>query len=124
MRATAIIATGVAVSLVPAASGGAGAFKPLDGRYVGRYTSANHGSVRASVQVGGYLRPEQRQLPAVRLVKWSGKLRCPGHRTRIESTQMRAARIGRDFSGFVFFPGGRISFTGTFVSLNELRATV
>lgn len=124
MRATAIIATGVVVSLVPAASGGTGAFKPLDGRYVGHYTSANHGAVGVSVHVGGFLRPQQRQLPAVQLVKWSGKLRCPGHRTRTESAQLSAARIGRDFSGYVFFAGGKISFTGTFLSRNALRATV
>ena len=119
MRFAAVLVTGIVMALAaPAATGGNG-FNPLDGRYVGHYGTA---SVR--VDVGGFLRPERRELPAVRLVKWSARLRCPGHRARTESARMSAARLGRDFSGYVMWPGGKLSFEGTFTRADALRAPV
>ena|SRR5437868_12838744 len=120
MRLAAALVTAIVMALAAsAATGGRDAFKPLDGRYTGHI-----GTAAVRVDVGGFLRPDSRQLPAVRLVKWSAKLRCPGHRAHTESTQMSAARIGRDFSGYTTFPGGKLSFEGTFTRLDALRATV
>lgn len=99
------------------------AFKPADGRYTGEYTSGNHGSGKLGLQVG-LLRPGLR---GVRLLKWSGKLRCPRHRTQRVGTEMTAARIDRTFSGYVTYrtsPGGKDSFTGRFTARNVLKGTV
>jgi hypothetical protein len=97
-----------------------GGFKPADGRYAGTYTSSNHGPGALRLQVGT-LRPG---LPGVRLLKWSGKLRCPGHRTQMVAQELTAARAGRTFSGYVTFPGGRDAFTGSFTAGDALRGTV
>jgi hypothetical protein len=97
-----------------------GGFKPADGRYVGTYTSSNHGPGTLRLQVAK-LRPG---LHGVRLLKWSGKLRCPGHRTQMVAQEMTAARAGRTFSGYVTFPGGKDSFTGSFTARDALRGTV
>jgi hypothetical protein len=99
------------------------AFKPADGRYTGEYTSGNHGAGKLRLHVG-LLRPG---LHGVRLLKWSGKLRCPGHRTRRVGVKMSAARIGRTFSGYVTYrtsSGGKDSFTGRFTARNALKGRV
>jgi hypothetical protein len=70
---TLLIATVVLVSF-GVDSAATGAFKPADGRYKGEYTSGNHGPGNPRLEVG-LLRPG---LHGVRLLKWSGKLRCPG----------------------------------------------
>jgi hypothetical protein len=99
------------------------AFKPADGRYTGEYTSGNHGPGKLRLEVG-LLR---RGLHGVRLLKWSGKLLCPGQRTRPVGTEMTAARIGHTFSGYVTYrtsPGGKDNFTGRFTARNVLKGTV
>jgi hypothetical protein len=99
------------------------AFKPADGRYSGEYTSGNHGPGKLGLQVG-LLR---RGLHGVRLLKWSGKLRCPGHRTQRVGTEMTAARIDRTFNGYVTYrtsAGGKDSFTGRFTARNVLKGMV
>lgn len=98
------------------------AFTPADGRYRGEYTSGNHGPGKLRLQVE-VLRPG---LHGVRLLKWSGKLRCQGHSTRSVGVRMSAARAGRTFSGFVTYssPPGKDSFTGRFTARDALEATV
>jgi hypothetical protein len=103
-----------------AAAVATGGFKPADGRYSGTYTSSNHGPGTLRLQVA-MLRPG---LHGVRLLKWSGKLRCPGHRTQLVAQELTAARAGRNFSGYVRFPGGKDSFTGTFTARDALTGTV
>jgi hypothetical protein len=120
--ATALIAAVVLVPLGTEAAA-APAFKPADGRYRGEYTSGNHGPGKLRLRVGP-LRPG---LHGVRLLKWSGKLRCPGHRMRRVRAEMSAARIGRTFSGYVTYrtpPGGKDSFTGRFTARNALKGRV
>jgi hypothetical protein len=98
-------------------------FKPADGRYTGEYTSGNHGPGKLGLEVR-LLRPG---LPGVRLLKWSGKLRCPGHRTQAVGTEMTAARVGHTVSGYVTHrtpPVGQDSFTGRFTARNALAGTV
>src|SRR5947207_13428915 len=97
-----------AVLTVTAGSAASTGFKPIEGRYAGNYTSAGHRTGPVRITVGGFLRPERRQLPAVRIAKLNVTLRCPGHRSRSDDVQPAAARIGRTFSGFVMFPGGKI----------------
>ena len=98
------------------------AFTPADGRYRGEYTSGNHGPGKLRLKVG-VLRPG---LHGVRLVKWSGKLRCPGHGTQRVDVGMTAARVGRTFSGYATYtsPPGKDSFTGRFTARNALKAKV
>jgi hypothetical protein len=98
------------------------AFTPANGRYRGEYTSGNHGPGKLRLRVEA-LRPG---LHGVRLLKWSGKLRCRGHETRSVSVQMSAARAGRTFSGYVTYtsPPGKDSFTGRFTARDALKATV
>jgi hypothetical protein len=98
------------------------AFAPTDGRYRGEYTSGNHGPGKLRLRVEA-LRPG---LHGVRLLKWSGELRCEGAGTREISVPMTAARVGRTFSGFVTInsPPVRYSFTGRFTAKDALRATV
>ncbi|MFL5896155.1 MAG: hypothetical protein ACJ76Z_13725 [Thermoleophilaceae bacterium] len=95
-------------------------FTPSPGRYVGTYTDSHHarGQVRLSV---GFLRPD---LPGVKLLRWHGTLRCPGHRSSPESTPITAARIGKTFSGYMFFPGGKVSLVGRFTAKDALRGWV
>jgi hypothetical protein len=38
--------------------------------------------------------------------------------------ELTAARVGRTFSGYVTFPGGKDSFTGSFTARNALKGTV
>lgn len=108
---------------IGAYEGAVAAFRPVEGRYVRRYTSGRHGPGYARLRVGGFLRPGRR-LPAVRLLEWSGRLRCPGRRAQSVDDPLTAARDGRTFSGFQLFPGGRTSFTGRFTARNALEATV
>ena len=110
-----LVPLGVEASATPA-------FKPADGRYTGEYTSGNHGSGKLGLEVG-LLR---RGLHGVRLMTWSGKLQCPGHRTRRVGTEMTAARIGRTFSGYVTYrtSPGKDSFTGRFTARDVLKGTV
>ena len=98
------------------------AFTPVDGRYRGEYTSGNHGPGKLRLEVD-VLRPG---LHGVRLLKWSGKLRCPGHGTRNVGVRMTAARAGRSFSGYVTYisPPGKDSFTGRFTARDALKATL
>jgi hypothetical protein len=98
------------------------AFTPANGRYRGEYTSGNHGPGKLRLRVEA-LRPG---LHGVRLLKWSGKLRCRGHETRSVGVQMSAARAGRTFSGYVTYtsPPGKDSFTGRFTARDALKATV
>ena len=98
------------------------AFTPADGRYRGEYTSGNHGPGKVRLRVE-LLRPG---LHGVRLVKWSGKLRCPGHGTRRVDVGMTAARAGRTFSGYATYtsPPGKDSFTGRFTARDALKAKV
>ena len=95
-------------------------FKPADGRYRGEYTSGYHGpgSLRLQVET---LRPS---LHGVRLVRWSGKLRCPGDRMESVSVPLTAARAGRTFSGYTTSTSGKSSFTGKFTARDALSATV
>jgi hypothetical protein len=109
---------------VTAGSAASSGFKPIEGRYAGTYSSTSHRTGPVRITVGGFLRPDRRHLPAVRLGKLAVTLRCPGHRSRTEDVQVGAARIGRTFSGFMIFPGGKISFTGRFTALDALRGTV
>jgi hypothetical protein len=97
-------------------------FKPADGRYRGEYTAGDHGPGKLRLRVEN-LRPG---LHGVRLVKWSGKLRCQGQGTRRVSERMTAARVGRTFSGFVTYtsPPGKDSFTGRFTAKDALKAKV
>ena len=111
----------VVAAALPAATAGSDSFRPVEDRYLGHTTRSG---APIEIRVGGYLRPERRELPAVRLVSWRAKLRCPGHRTRVASDRMAAARIGRTFSGFVMFPGGKLSFSGVFTARDALRGSV
>src|SRR3954451_23452119 len=120
MRRIALFVVAVVPLTLAAAAPATDRFNPADGHYSG--TAPHHGTVR--VDVGGFLRPDTHQLPAVRLVKWSAKLRCPGHRSRTESTQMTAARVGRTFSGYQSFPGGKLSFEGEFTDRNSMSGIV
>jgi hypothetical protein len=97
-------------------------FTPADGRYRGEYTSGNHGPGKLRLQIEA-LRPG---LHGVRLVKWSGKLRCQGDRTRNVGVEMSAARTGRTFSGYVTYisPPGKDRLTGRFTASDALRAKV
>jgi hypothetical protein len=118
---TLLIATVVLVSL-SVDTAATGVFRPADGRYRGEYTGGNHGPGKLRLQVG-LLRPG---LHGVRLLKWSGKLRCPGNRTRRVRLEMSAARSGRTFSGYVTYtsPPGKDSFTGRFTARNAFKARV
>src|SRR4051794_40995146 len=120
MRRTALLVIAAVPLTLAAAAPARNGFKPADGHYAG--TAPGHGTVR--VDVGGFLRPDTHQLPAVRLTKWSAKLRCPGHRSRTESAPMTAARVGRTFSGYQSFPGGKLSFEGEFTDRNSLTGTI
>lgn len=116
IAAVVLVALGVEVAATSA-------FKPADGRYRGEYTSGNHGPGKPRLRVG-LLRPG---LHGVRLLKWSGKLRCPGDRTRRVGMEMSAARVGRTFSGYVTYrtpPGGKDSFTGRFTARDALKGRV
>lgn len=95
-------------------------FNPADGRYRGEYTSGNHGPGKVRLKVEA-LRPG---LHGVRLVRWSGKLRCPGDRTERVSVRLTAARAGRTFSGYTTSTSGRSGFTGKFTTRSALRATI
>ena len=97
-------------------------FTPADGRYKGEYTSGNHGPGKVRLRVET-LRPG---LHGVRLVKWSGELRCPGDGTQSVDVQMTAARTGRTFSGYVTYlsPPGKDRFTGRFTARDALKAKV
>ena len=97
-------------------------FTPADGRYKGEYTSGNHGPGKVRLQVE-LLRPG---LHGVRLLEWSGQLRCPGDDTQSVDVRMTAARSGRTFSGFVTYtePPGKDRFTGRFTARDALEATV
>jgi hypothetical protein len=119
-RSAAILAATILLVSLAVEAGASGAFKPLDGRYAGTYTTSNHGpgALRLRVEL---LRP---RLHGVRLLKWSGKLRCPGHRTQLVTMEMSAARADRTFSGFVTFAGGSDSFTGKFTAKDALSGTV
>ena len=123
MRRFAIASLAVAgfISLGVDATAGPG-FTPADGRYRGEYTSGNHGSGKPRLQVE-VLRPG---LHGVRLLRWSGRLECPGGPTRRVDVAMTAARSGRTFSGFVTYvsPPGKDSLTGRFTAVDALKATV
>ena len=97
-------------------------FEPADGRYRGEYTSGEHGPGKVRLRV-----EQLRQgLHGVRLLEWSGKLRCPGGETENVDVRMTAARVGRTFSGFVTYlePPGKDRFTGRFTARDALKATV
>ena len=113
--AVGLVSLGVGATAAPA-------FTPADGRYRGEYTSGNHGPGKLLLRVE-VLRPG---LHGVRLLKWNGKLRCEGHRTRTVGVPMTAARSGRTFSGYVTYisPPGKDSFTGRFTARDALKATV
>ncbi len=97
-------------------------FTPTDGRYKGEYTSGDHGPGKLRLRV----EPLRPGLHGVRLLKWSGNLRCEGQPTQTVDVPMTAARIGRTFSGFVTYtvPPGKDSFTGRFTARDALEATV
>lgn len=122
-RRTAVLALAAAGLLALGADAGAmREFTPADGRYVGDYTGGEHGpgKVRLKVEL---LRPG---LHGVRLLKWSGELRCPGGSTERVDVPMTAARDGRTFSGFATFvePPAKNSFTGRFTAEDELKGKV
>jgi len=120
--ATLSLAVGLVSLGVGVGAAAAPAFTPADGRYKGEYTSGNHGPGKLRLRVE-LLRPG---LHGVRLLKWSGKLRCEGHRTRRVGVRMTAARAGRTFSGYATYtsPPGKDSFTGRFTARDALEATV
>ena len=97
-------------------------FTPDDGRYRGEYTSGDHGPGKVRLRVET-LRPG---LHGVRLLEWSGKLRCPGGDTQSVDVPMTAARSGRSFSGTVTYisPRGKDRFNGRFTATDALEATV
>ena len=109
-----LLTVGVAAAAAPA-------FTPDDGRYRGEYTDGSDGAkLRLRVE---QLRPG---LHGVRLLQWSGELRCPDGDTQTVDPEMTAARVGRTFSGFVTYysPPGKYSFTGRFTARDELKARV
>ena len=97
-------------------------FDPADGRYRGEYTSGNHGPGKVRLRV----EPLRPGLHGVRLMKWSGELRCQGGGTESVSVRMTAARAGRTFSGFATStsPPGKNSFTGRFTARDAITAKV
>jgi hypothetical protein len=121
MRLGAVLVAVVGLVSVATATAAHG-FAPADGRYRGEYTSGNHGPGKLRLEVE-LLRPG---LHGVRLVKWSGKLRCPEDRTQSVDVRMSAARAGRTFSGFVTYisPPGKDRFTGRFTARDALKGTV
>ena len=112
----------VGLAFLGAEAAAAPGFTPADGRYRGEYTSGNHGPGKLRLEV----EPLRPGLHGVRLLKWSGKLRCQGGGTQRVDVPMTAARAGRTFSGFVTYtsPPGRDSFTGRFTARDALEATV
>jgi hypothetical protein len=122
-RKTAVLAVAV-VGLVSLGTdaGAERAFTPTNGIYVGDYTGGDYGSTRVRLKVE-LLRPG---LHGVRLLKWSGKLQCPGDDTQTVDVRMTAAREGRTFSGFATYvsPPGKDSFTGRFTAEDALKARV
>jgi hypothetical protein len=117
----------IAIALAGLASLGAEAaaapaFTPQDGRYVGEYTSGDHGPGKVRLKV------EQLRegLHGVRLLKWSGNFHCRGSLTSSVDVPMTAARIGRTFSGVVTYvePPGKDRFNGRFTDEDALKATV
>ena len=118
----------VLLAFVGAGAASTKAFKPAEGRYSGDYTSSNHGTGKVRLEVGT-LRADaavsdKSRHDWVRLVRWSGKLRCPGHRTQRVGTPMTAARIGRTFNGYMMAPDTNVSLVGGFTSRTALRGTV
>src|SRR4051812_15213039 len=106
-------------ALTTTAVAAATAFKPIEGRYIGHYTSGQRGTL--SFDVG----PLRKRLEGVTLHHWTVTLRCPGYRSQRLTMEMAAARIGRDFSGFrMFADGGRDSLTGTFTSMTTFRGVL
>ena len=110
------------VSLGASAAAGAPGFTPEDGRYRGEYTSGDHGPGKVRLRVEA-LRPG---LHGVRLLKWSGNLRCEGQPAQEVGVRMTAARSGRTFSGTATYisPPGKDNFTGRFTATDALEATV
>jgi hypothetical protein len=122
-RAATILAAAFLVATVSVEAAPTARFRALDGRYRGHYTTANHGPVGLRLEVG----PLNDRLHGVKLLKWSGKIRCPGHRTQVVSMEMAAADIGRTFSGYMFMHGEKQpsqAFTGSFTAKDALEATV
>ena len=119
MRRLATLSLAV-VGLATLGADAAAGFKPADGRYRGEYVSGEHGpgDVRLRVEP---LRPG---LHGVRLLRWSGELRCEGGGTERVDVPMTAARAGRTFSGFVTSPTERYRFTGRFTARDALEAKV
>jgi hypothetical protein len=101
---------------------GTSTFTPADGRYRGEYTSGEHGPGKVRLRV----EPLRPGLHGVRLLEWSGKLRCGSGETRTVGTRMTAARAGRTFSGFVTYtsPPGEDSFVGRFNARDALKGRV
>jgi hypothetical protein len=124
MTRFAVLLIAILISLVGVGAASP-AFEPADGRYSGTYTSANHGPGELRLKVAARL--IRSRFSGVQLVRWSGKLRCPGHRTQRVGMEMTAWRTGRTFSGFVtqlVAPYEKQSFTGSFTAKDELRGTV
>ena len=125
MNARLGVASVIAVAALGAfgvSAAAAPSFAPLDGRYKGEYVSGDHGpgTVRLRVEP---LRPG---LHGVRLLKWSGTLRCGDSTVKNLDVPMTAARDGRSFTGFVTYtsPPAEYSFTGSFTSTDALKAKV
>jgi len=122
-RKSAALALAVAgLAALGADAAAAPRFTPTDGRYVGEYTSGNHGPGEPRLRVEA-LRPG---LHGVRLMSWSGELQCQGGETESVGVRMTAARDGRKFSGFATYtsPPGKNRFSGRFTAQDALKARV
>jgi hypothetical protein len=101
---------------------GSSAFTPADGRYRGGYTSGEHGPGKVRLRV----EPLRPGLHGVRLLEWSGRLRCGSDGAQTVGTRMSAARAGRTFSGTVTYasPPGKDRFVGRFTARDALEGKV
>jgi hypothetical protein len=101
---------------------GSSTFTPADGRYKGEYTSGEHGPGKVRLRV----EPLRPGLHGVRLLEWSGQLRCENGETETVSTRMSAARAGRTFSGTVTYlsPPGKDRLAGRFTARDALEGKV